>query len=222
MADDTTTATATTTAPAETAAEAAADTGAAKGGRRLAGLALKLPVKLPLKLPLKLPAMSPLKLPASLPGALTALRPRRLDWRQLPRPGRLPLGDLMLALGAASLALSVLWVVTGPSRERILDQGRAARTVANAATLQLAAETYAAANRGQYPRDARALLSWLPEGRAPRNPYTGEGCLFRAGPGEVTWQRLPGTGYVIEAWGPGAGGPCRLASFHSGSAVPLP
>lgn len=166
------------------------------------------------------------RLPIAMLGNLTLPRPAEIEvpWRgmRMPRLSRPPLGDLVLALGAASLALSLLWVVTGPSRERILDQGRAARTVANAATLQLAAETYAAANRGQYPRDARALLSWLPEGRAPRNPYTGEGCLFRAGPGEVTWQRLPGTGYIIEAWGPGAGGPCRLASFHSGSAVPLP
>lgn len=210
MADETNTAEATETAPGETAA-------AATGGR-LAGLALKLPVKLPLKLP----AALPLRLPFPSPRVLAALRPRRPDWRRLPRPARLPLGDLVLAVGAASLALSVLWVVTGPSREGILDRGRAARTVANAATLQLAAETYAAANAGQYPRDARALLPWLPEGRAPRNPYTGEGCLFRAAPGEVTWQRLSGSGYVIEAWGRGAAGPARLATFRSGSAVPQP
>ena len=215
MADETSSAVA-TDASGTTAPEA--DGVAPGGGPRK--LAVKLPFKLPPGLPAKLPPRLPLRLPLP-PGGLSALRPR-LPAGGLPGPRRLPWGDLVLAVGAASLVLSVLWVVTAPAREQILDRGRATRTVANAATLQLAAETFAAANQGRYPRDARALVAWLPERRAPRNPYTGDACLFRAAPGEVTWRRLPGTGYVIEAWGRGPDGACRLATFHSGSAVPQP
>ncbi len=83
-------------------------------------------------------------------------------------------------------------------------QGRAyeASVRGNAATLQLAAETYASAHLGQYPEDPRDLLKYLPDNQPPVNPFTGQASLFRNQPGDLTY-RSPSKGrdYIIEAWG---------------------
>ena len=72
----------------------------------------------------------------------------------------------------------------------------------NAATLQLAAETYASAHLGQYPEDPRDLIKYMPDNEPPLNPLTGQVALFRSQPGDITY-RSPSKGrdYVIEAWG---------------------
>lgn len=73
----------------------------------------------------------------------------------------------------------------------------------NAATLQLAVESYAAANLGAYPADIHAVLPWLPQDRPPANPVTGRPVEFRDLPGDLTYRRDPdGRRYVIEAWAP--------------------
>lgn len=210
----------TTTPGADDVAAPAATEGAAGAGTgRLR--ALKLPaLKLPmLKLPaLKLPAVKrpAVKLPAvKLPARPVLRRPvlRRPAFR-VPRPGRPALADLVFSLGAATLVVTVVFVASEPARARL--QARTDETVitANAATLQLAAETYAACNGGSYPRSARELLPFLPRGLAPRNPYTGEPTLFRGIAGDLTYRPAAGGGYVIEAWGRGAARPRLLATLH--------
>lgn len=83
-------------------------------------------------------------------------------------------------------------------------QGRAQEAAirGNAATLQLAAETYAAANMGEYPEDPLDLICYLPGDEPPLNPFTGKPALFRGQAGGLTY-RSPtrGKDYVIEAWG---------------------
>lgn len=181
---------------AATAATASATPGA---GSRLPG-GLKLPA---LKLPVKLAAK--LALPR-FPLRPTAFR--------LPRPGRPAMADLVFSAGAASLVLSVLFVVSEPVRARLQARSDEAAIAASAATLQLAAETHAAANGGQYARNALELLPWLPGGEAPRNPYTRDRTLFRGIAGDLTYRPAPGGGYVIEAWGKGAARPRLLATLR--------
>lgn len=150
---------------------------------------------------------------------LPALRRRGLPPVRLPRPGRPAVGDLVFAAGAASLVLSLVFVVSEPTRARLQARSDEATIAANAATLQLAVETFAAANGGRYAREARELLPWLPGGVAPRNPYTGEPTLFRGNAGDLTYRPAPGGGYVIEAWGPGGARPRLLATLRSGGAT---
>lgn len=157
---------------------------------------------------LKLPA---LKLSAKL--ALPRFTLRRSALR-LQRPGRPAVADLVFSAGAASLVLSVVFVVSEPVRARLQARSDQAAIAANAATLQLAAETHAAANGGQYARNARELLPWLPGGLAPRNPYTREPTLFRGIAGDLTYRPAPGGGYVIEAWGKGEARPRLLATLR--------
>ncbi len=183
-------------------------TAAGAAGRKMSGL--KLPG---LKLPaLKLPAIGPILAKFPRPTVpkfnAAALDPRR--WRL----GRSALPDLALAVGSASLVLSILYVVMGPAREQVQMQTAEAVTKNNAATLQLAAESYAAANLGRYPRDVRELLPYLPDGQAPRNPFNGDPTLFRAASGDVTWHTQAGGDYVIEAWGPGPARPRRLVTLR--------
>lgn len=176
---------------------------------------LKLPgVKLPaLKLPaIKLPAFGPVL--AKLPRPRLAMPDRAaLDPRHW-RVGKSVLPDLWLAVGAASLVLSILYVVMGPAREQVRMRSAEVATRNNAATLQLAAETYAAANLGRYPRDVRELLPYLPGGEAPRNPFSGDPVMFRAAGGDLTWRTQAGGDYVIEAWGPGPARPSRLVTLR--------
>jgi hypothetical protein len=159
----------------------------------------------------KLPAV---KLPALKLPALKLPKVAGPRWRR-PRPGKPSLPDLVLSVGAASLVLSVLVVVTGPARQDLEGRARAATVLSNAATLQLAAESYAAANLGRYPDDVLELLPYLPAGDAPRNPYSGEKSRFRGVVGDVTYRPGAGGGYVIEAWGPGIGRPGRLGALKS-------
>ncbi len=130
-----------------------------------------------------------------------------------------PFAELVFAVGAASLVLSLVFVVSEPTRARLQARSDEATIAANAATLQLAVETFAAANGGHYAREARELLPWLPGGVAPRNPYTGEPTLFRGNAGDLTYRPAPGGGYVIEAWGPGGARPRLLATLRSGGAT---
>jgi len=176
--------------------------------RRLRVSKLALAAKLPA---VKRPAV---KLPALKLPALKLPKAARPQWRR-PRLGKPSLPDLVLAVGAASLVLSVLVVVTGPARRNLEGRARAANVLSNAATLQLAAESYAAVNLGRYPDDVLELLPYLPAGDAPRNPYSGEKTLFRGAVGDVTYRPGTGGGYVIEAWGPGTGRPSRLGSLQS-------
>ncbi|MBK8166286.1 MAG: hypothetical protein IPK64_10040 [bacterium] len=125
--------------------------------------------------------------------------------------------DLVFSAGAASLVLSLVFVVSEPTRVRLQARADEAAIAAGAATLQLAAETHAAANGGHYARNALELLPWLPGGRAPRNPYTGEPTLFRGAAGDLTYRPAPGGGYVIEAWGKGGTQPRRLATLRGTS-----
>lgn len=133
---------------------------------------------------------------------------------RLQRPGRPAVVDLVFSAGAASLVLSVVFVVSEPVRARLQARSHEAAIAANAATLQLAAETHAAANGGHYARNALELLPWLPGGQAPRNPYTREPTLFRGIAGDLTYRPAPGGGYVIEAWGSGAARPRLLATLR--------
>lgn len=183
------------------AAEAATGQAAAQPAGRKAPRGLKLPA-------LKLPA---LKLPA------TRLPKLHRPQFRLPRPGRPALADLVFSVGAASLVTSILFVVAEPARARLQARTDEASVVANAATLQLAAETYAAAHAGRYPRQALDLLPYLPAGTAPRNPYTGEPTLFRGSAGDLTYRPAAGGGYVIEAWGRGAAQPRRLTTLKGGA-----
>jgi hypothetical protein len=144
---------------------------------------------------------SGLKLPAN--PALARFPILRAAFR-LQRPGRAVAADLVFAAGAASLVLSVLFVVNAPELDRLHARSDEATVVANAATLQLAAESYAALNGGRYPRDVLELLPLLPEGAAPRNPYTNEPTVFRGVAGDITYRPVAGGSYVIEAWGRGA------------------
>lgn len=132
-----------------------------------------------------------------------------MSWRR-PSFGRPSLPDLILSVGAAGLVLSIVFVLTGPARTSLDNRAREAAVLANAATLQLAVESFAAGNLGRYPADARELLPYLPAGDSPRNPFTGDKTLFRAAAGDLTYRPGTGGGYVIEAWGPGAGYPRRL------------
>ena len=132
-------------------------------------------------------------------------------------PPRPQLPDLVLALGSASLVLVCLFLLAIPAISKLQDRARLSRVKGNAVTLQLAAETYAARNQGQYPLDALDLLVYLPEDRAPDNPFTGEATQFKGQVGDLTY-RSPRNGrdYVIEAWGPGpAGGPRRVLVLSS-------
>jgi hypothetical protein len=174
---------------------------------------------------LRLPKLAlAVRLPAlKLPGALrlTALKGPRAPWRGLswhrPHFGRPSLPDLILSVGAASLVLSVVYVLTGPARQILDGRSREATVLANAATLQLAAESFAAGNLGRYPADVLELLPYLPAGDAPRNPFTGDKTRFCGAVGDLTYRPGTGGGYVIEAWGPGAVRPRRLGTLRSGS-----
>lgn len=212
------------TATVQSAADQAADpaaSGGAGGRKLLRGLGLPVPRLSGLQaLAGRVPAskVPSLKLPALKLPALKLARPQlRRPQFDLPRPGRPALADMAFSLGAASLVFSVLVVVVEPVRARLQARTDLTTITANAATLQLAAETYAAGNGGRYARDAQDLLPYLPGGAAPRNPYTGEPALFRGLAGDLTYRPVSGGGYVIEAWGRGAAKPVRLATLRGGS-----
>lgn len=110
--------------------------------------------------------------------------------------------DLVLAAGGACLVAACLFVFAGPGLHQVRQRSREQAVRANAATLQLAAETFAAMHRGQYATDPFDLLPLLPNDRAPRNPYTGDPVRFNDAPGDLTYRASAAErGYVIEAWG---------------------
>jgi hypothetical protein len=109
---------------------------------------------------------------------------------------------LVLSLGTASLVLVCLFLLAIPGYIHLKGRAQLAAVRGNAATVQLAAETYAAAHQGRYPTDHLDLLPYLPEDRAPDNPLTGGRLLFQGGEGDLTY-RSPTNGgdYVIQAYG---------------------
>ncbi len=129
--------------------------------------------------------------------------------------------DLILAIGTASLVVVCLYLAGIPAFHYL--QGRAfeAAVRGNAATVQLAAETYAAANLGEYPTDPLDLIPYLPGDAPPLNPYTGEPALFHGQVGDLTY-RSPTNGkdYIIEAWGPGKNDQTRRLLLLKGHKLP--
>jgi len=110
--------------------------------------------------------------------------------------------DLVLAIGSASMIVVFLFLLGIPAFNYLEGRAYEAAVRGNAATLQLAAETYASAHLGKYPEDPRDLIKYLPNNEPPINPFTGQASLFRSQPGDMTY-RSPSKGrdYVIEAWG---------------------
>jgi hypothetical protein len=125
--------------------------------------------------------------------------------------------DLVLSLGSVSLILVCLGLFAVPAYHHLQLRAKAAAVMGNAATLQLAAETYAAVNQGRYAEHVEELLPYLPGASAPVNPYTTAPAGFGAEPGQLTY-RSPtrGRDYVIQAFAMGPGGEPRLARTLSG------
>jgi hypothetical protein len=139
------------------------------------------------------------KLPLPKPN-LPPLRGPRLDRSALPDRS-----DLVLLAGGACLVAASLFVFAGPGLDEVQRTARERAVRANAATLQLAAETYAAMHQGRYADDPLDLVPLLPGDRTPRNPYSGDEVRFSDAPGDLTYRAsAAGNGYVIEAWGSAA------------------
>lgn len=125
-----------------------------------------------------------------------------MDIKQFIQHNRPGAADLVLAAGAASLVLVCLFLLGAPALHHLQERARCADVQGNAATLQLAAETYAYRHEGRYPVDPLDLVELLPDQTPPTNPFTGRSLRFRVEPGDLTY-RSPSRGgdYVIEAWG---------------------
>ena len=126
------------------------------------------------------------------------------------------LSDLVLTIGTVSLVVVCLFLLGAPALRHWTGKARVAEVRGNAATLQFAAETFAARHMGRYPEDPLDLIEYLPGDVAPTNPFTGEGLRFRNEPGDLTY-RSPSRGqdYIIEAWGTDDGGrPERLLTLR--------
>lgn len=144
----------------------------------------------------------------TLPTALTDRLPDpavlRASWRRPPVPDR---GNLVLGAGLACLLAALLFVFAGPGLREVRRSSLETAVRNNAATLQLAAESYAAAHQGRYAADPHDLLPLLPDERPPANPVTGRPAGFRAAPGDLTYlSRDDGRAYRIEGWGATATG----------------
>lgn len=145
---------------------------------------------------------------------------RRFSWRR-PELSRPSLPDAVFVAGAACLVAAIVVVVAAPAAGRLRAQTRAAAVLDNAATVQLAAESFAAAHAGRYPTEAGELLPYLPRRKAPRNPYTGRAMTFSGGVGDVTYRSpTAGRDYVIEAWGTGDARPGLLATLRGTATEP--
>ena len=139
----------------------------------------------------------------ALPTPLIEKLPRPADlrghWRRPTLPDR---SDLALGAGLVCLLAALLFVFAGPGLQEVRRSSLETAVRNNAATLQLAAETYAAAHQGRYPADPHDLLPWLPDDRPPLNPLTGRPVDFRPEPGDLTYRTPnPGQDYLIEGWG---------------------
>jgi len=141
-----------------------------------------------------------------------------------PAARRPDLPDLVLAAGAASLLAAVLFVLASPTVHAVRRSVTDSAIRGNAATVQLAVETWAAANLGAYPDDVHRVLPWLPHDRPPRNPVTGRPVEFRPAPGDVVYRPLDGgRGYVIEAFAQDAApGPRVLLRLEGRMAADAP
>ena len=127
------------------------------------------------------------------------------------------LPDVVLSLGTVSLVVVCLGLLSVPAYHDLQLRAKASAVVGNAATLQLAAETYAAGHRGRYPEDALDLLPYLPAASAPTNPYTDAANKFQGAAGDLTY-RSPTRGgdYLIQAFAMGRGGQARLVATYTG------
>jgi len=134
---------------------------------------------------------------------------------RLKLPTNLP--DLVLTIGAVSLILVCLFLLAVPAVGHLQDRAREAAVRGNAATIQLAAETYAAGHLGEYPENPLDMVPYLPGRVPPPNPYTGQAVTFKGGIGDLTY-RSPtrGNDYIIEAWGPDENNRGRLLLTLSG------
>lgn len=138
---------------------------------------------------------------------MKATLPKPAKFLKIGRPGKPDWPNLVLCLGTASLVLVCLFLLAVPGYAHLKGRAQLAAVRGNAATVQLAAETYAAAHQGRYPVDPLDLLPYLPDDHAPTNPLTGHPVLFKGGEGDLTY-RSPTNGgdYVIQAYGRPTGG----------------
>ncbi len=125
--------------------------------------------------------------------------------------------DVMLAVGCVSLVVVCLGLLGVPAYHTLSLRAKAASVVGNAATLQLAAETFASVNQGRYAENVLDLLPYLPAESAPVNPYTTDSISFKGAAGDLTY-RSPTRGgdYVIQAYAMGPEGKPRLVRTLTG------
>ncbi len=118
--------------------------------------------------------------------------------------------DLILAVGALTLTIAVVLAAGLPLLNHLEARARLVAVKGNAATMQLAAESYAQQHLGQYPESVGDLVPYLPQAKSPRNPLDGKPLQFAERPGDVTYTLAPDKrGYRIKAWMYGPGGTCR-------------
>lgn len=144
-------------------------------------------------------------------GALAARAKASLTFRRPELP------DVVLAVGCISLVVVCLGLLGVPAYHKLQLRVKSAAVIGNAATLQLAAESYAASHQGRYAEDALDLLPFLPADTAPVNPYTADNIDFQGGPGDLTY-RSPtrGRDYVIQAFAKGPGDDAILVRTLTG------
>jgi len=116
------------------------------------------------------------------------------------------LPDVIMAVGCISLVVVCLGLLGVPAYHKLQLRAKSAAVIGNAATLQLAAESYAAVHQGTYAEDPLDLLPFLPSDSAPVNPYTADNIEFQGVAGGLTY-RSPtrGRDYVIQAFAKGPG-----------------
>jgi len=126
--------------------------------------------------------------------------------------------DVVLTVGCISLLIVCLGLLGVPAFHQLSLRAKSAAVVGNAATLQLAAETYAAVHQGRYAEDPLDLLPYLPADSAPVNPYTTDVIRFEGVAGGLTY-RSPTRGgdYVIQAFAMGRAGEARLVRTLTGN-----
>jgi hypothetical protein len=123
----------------------------------------------------------------------------------------LKISDVMYAFGLVSLVVVGVGVIGFPTYDQMNRNERKEAVLRNAATMQLAAESFAAAHQGQYAQNAVDLLPYLPNNSAPENPYTADEILFQGGAGDLTYRSVGhGQNYLIEAFAEGRGDEPKL------------
>jgi hypothetical protein len=115
--------------------------------------------------------------------------------------------DIILTSGTVALTVAILYILGVPGFHFLQNKTRVVATHSNAATLQLAAESYAAQNQGHYPEDPFDLIPFLPGETSPANPFLGSSLIFKGGIGDLTYRSPTGGGdYVIQAYVPDGNG----------------